>query len=102
MRGLAGLEISVVHLYSQPEQTDGEESTGTGSQELEKGLHFVFPPSPYSRSNAVRNCLPCTFSFPCLPQYRTSMTCPLLRNACTVSLITSRSESYIRAKVLQS
>lgn len=43
MRGLAGLEIVVVHLYSQPEQTDGEESTGTASQELEKGLHAAAP-----------------------------------------------------------
>ena len=33
MRGLAGLEIGVVHLCSQPEQADGEESTGTASNQ---------------------------------------------------------------------
>lgn len=43
MRGLAVQKLVVIHLYSQPEQTDGEESTGTGSQESEKGLHAAAP-----------------------------------------------------------
>ena len=43
MRGLAGLQLVVVHFHGQPEQADGEKAKGSTCQRSAKGLHAAAP-----------------------------------------------------------
>nr|DAL21340.1 MAG TPA_asm: hypothetical protein [Caudoviricetes sp.] len=43
MRTLAGLQLGVIQLHRQPEQTYSGKTKGAGSQKFEKTLHAAAP-----------------------------------------------------------